>query len=208
MLRRHFLFLFIFLMMPVIGQADALVDHRRGLAAYERGDFAAALRLFGAAAQAGSADAQFHLGEMYLYQHGVEESQITAADWYLKAASNGHPRAQSMLGTLFQNGWGVDLDLERSALWYRRAAENGDPFGMAGLGELHVIGQGVPQDPVAALMWFDLAITHGGRFYVDFRDEIRQRMTVAQIDEAQRRADNWIAGRRDAKAMAAGNPVK
>lgn len=161
------------------------------LSAYERGDFETALRLYGAAAEKGDADAQFHLGEMYLYAHGVEKDPVRAVEWYTKAAALNHARAQGMLGTIHENGWGIERNPARALLWYGRAANNRDPWGMAGLGEMIQRGDGTDADPVAAMTWFLLAIRHGGRFYHDFRDNLAPELTPEQMAEARRRAKAW-----------------
>ena len=56
-------------------------------------------------------------------------------------------------------------------------------------------GEGVPQDYVLAHMWFDLCTSGSSgdeqKVFAKIRDEIAQKMTPQQIDEAQRMAAEW-----------------
>src|SRR5216684_6916578 len=71
-----------------------------GLIAYERGDYAAALRLWRPPADRGDAAAQYNLGVMYLNGQGVPQDYAAAATWYLKAADQGYAAAQGSLGVM------------------------------------------------------------------------------------------------------------
>jgi TPR repeat protein len=57
-----------------------------------------AVRWFGMAGEAGNADAQFHLGQMYVLGRGVTKDPRQAAEWYRRAADQGHEDAQKALG--------------------------------------------------------------------------------------------------------------
>ena len=79
-----------------------------------------------------------------------------------------------------------------TATWYRRAAAWGNAAAQYNLGVRYSRGEGVSQDDTEASMWFNLAVAGAssetrGRF-MEARDAIAQRMTPAQIAEAQRRA--------------------
>jgi TPR repeat protein len=53
------------------------------------------------------------------------------------------------------------------------------------------MGRGLPKNDVVAHMWFDLSASHGNPGAVRRRDFIAQRMTPAQIAEAQKLARKW-----------------
>ena len=55
-------------------------------AAYERGDYATAVRLLKQLADQGHASAQLYLGRMYEFGWGVPQDAAEAAKWYRKAA--------------------------------------------------------------------------------------------------------------------------
>ncbi len=52
-----------------------------GEAAYNRGDYATALRLLGPLAEQGNAGAQLHLGQMYAQGEGVAQDYKEATKW-------------------------------------------------------------------------------------------------------------------------------
>jgi hypothetical protein len=96
--------------------ADQLGD---GLAAYDSGDYAAALKLMGPLAEQGSARAQFRLGEMYMFGRGTTASTLKAMTWYLLSADNDFPRAQFALGFMYMNAIGVDKNDVQALRWFR-----------------------------------------------------------------------------------------
>jgi TPR repeat protein len=98
---------------PVV--AGPLEDSR---AAYERGDFATAERLFRPLAEHGNAIAQYNLGVMYYKGEGVPQSYPNAVFWYRHAAWQGDASAQLGLGVLCYNGQGT-VGSENSIHWIR-----------------------------------------------------------------------------------------
>ena len=98
---------------------------REGLAAYDRGDYTTAYRVFLSLAQQGRADAQFELGFMYDYGEGIVGDKAEAAKWYRHAAEQGHGLAQLRLGYLYEFGRGVPQDYAKAVKWQRGAAEQG-----------------------------------------------------------------------------------
>jgi len=56
---------------------------------------------------------------------------------------------------------------------------------------MYASGHGVPQDDVTAHLWFSLSAAQGDEDAATNRDLIEQRMTSAQIGEAQKLAREW-----------------
>ena len=54
-------------------------------------------------------------------------------------------------------------------------------------------GKGVPQDYVRAHMWWNLASARGLEYAKTNRDIVADKMTPADIAEAQRLAREWLA---------------
>ena len=73
-------------------------DFQKGLDAYERDDYATALKEWTPLAKQGDAYAQFNLGWMYERGLGVPQVYNTAVKWYTLAAEQGHVYAQFVLG--------------------------------------------------------------------------------------------------------------
>ena len=84
--------------------ADPLED---AIVAYNRGEYATALRLFQQLADKGSAIAQFNVGTMYANGQGVRQNYVEAVKWYGLAANQGSADAQHNLALLYANGQGV-----------------------------------------------------------------------------------------------------
>jgi hypothetical protein len=89
--------------------------------AYDRADYRSALRVWMPAAEAGDADAQVSVGEIFERGLGDEPNYEAAKIWYEKAAAQGNTRAQFNLGTLYEQGLGVPQDRVAALNWYRRA---------------------------------------------------------------------------------------
>ena len=110
---------------PIQAQ-DALPAFSEGLAAYESGDYATALRVFKARAALGDADAQTKLGGMYAAGSGVPKDYAEAVKWYRLTAEQGLAGAQYNLGVMYYNGEGVPQDYVRAHMWSNLAAAQGD----------------------------------------------------------------------------------
>ena len=102
---------------PAAGQ-----DFAQGRAAFERGDYSAALREWRPLAEQGSSAAQYELGRMYAYGIGVERDFKKARAWYEKAARQGDGRAAYEVGVFYELGRGVWQDERQAAWWFRQGA--------------------------------------------------------------------------------------
>jgi len=76
-------------------------DYDAGVNAYQRGDYATALRIIRQIAAQGDATAQTSLGTMYLKGEGVPQDYAEAAKWYRKAADQGNASAQANIGVMY-----------------------------------------------------------------------------------------------------------
>ncbi len=103
-------------------------------AAYGKGDYAEALKLFRLAADQGNASAQTALGIMYAMGQGVTQDYAEAAKWYRKAADQGDTSAQYNLGSIYRTGQGVPQDYAEAAKFFRLAANRGSANAQFALG--------------------------------------------------------------------------
>ena len=95
--------------------------------AYDRANYATALRVWQPSADQGDKEAQTNIGEIYERGVGGPPDYEKAAFWYKKAADQGYARAQINLGFLYEQGRGVSKDPAMALSLYRRAAGlNGD----------------------------------------------------------------------------------
>mgnify|MGYP003379299219 CR=1 FL=1 len=167
-----------------------------GVTAYERGDYAAVLRLWRPLADQGNASAQYNLGVMYSRGDGVPQDYAEALKWYRKAADQGEASAQYNLGFMYHNGQGVPQDYVEAHKWYRKAADQGHASAQLNLGVMYDSGQGVPQDYVASHQWLNLSAARATDketrdMAVSNRDIAAAKMTPAQVAEAQKLAREW-----------------
>jgi TPR repeat protein len=103
-------------------RAEPLED---GTAAYRRGDYAVALKLWRPLAELGNPEAQFNVGRLYAEGRGVPENAAEATRWYRLAAEQGQVRAQHALGLLYATGEDVPKDYVEAYAWWTVAAANG-----------------------------------------------------------------------------------
>ena len=73
-----------------------------GMAAYNRGDYVPAIRLFRPLAEAGNAKAQHVVGVMYQKGQGVARNSARAFMWFSLAAKRGDTRAKAELQQVSQ----------------------------------------------------------------------------------------------------------
>jgi uncharacterized protein len=136
-------------------------DYQAGYDAYDRGDYATALREWKPLAYRGNATAQFLLGMLYDRGEGVPQDYAEAAQWYHKAAVQGNATTQFLLGDMHNKGQGVPQSHAEAAKWYRRAAEQGNAMAQHNLGIMYANGQGVQQDYAEAVKWYRRAADQG-----------------------------------------------
>jgi hypothetical protein len=134
-----------------------------GLEAADRGDYATALKEWRPLAEQGDAGAQYNLGILHFRGWGVAEDYVEAVKWYRRAAEQGHAGAQLQLGTMYAKGDGVAQDYVLAHLW----------FNLAAAAAAHL-----PTDVIQEIA-------------AEQRYGIEQRMTPAQVAEAQRLAREW-----------------
>jgi TPR repeat protein len=154
----------------------------------------------GVRAEAGDAGAQCRLGWEYISSLGGSGRTLPggwtqAVYWWQKAAEQGDAAAQSALGMAYALGEGVPKDDARAAELLRASAVNGFFVAQEELGNAYANGDGVPQDYVEAYKWLTLAEwSHPWPVgYVNLAVSLAERMTPAQIAEAEKRANDWIA---------------
>ena len=85
----------------------AAEDFRKGLQAYERGDYGTAFRQWRPLAEQGDAIAQNNLGFMYAQGRGVRQDNVEAMKWLWKGAEQGNADAQQNLLHMYEKGDGV-----------------------------------------------------------------------------------------------------
>ncbi len=127
-------------------------------AAFEKRDYATALKELKPLADKGDARSQYAMGVMAENGFGMPKDLSQAANWYRKAAEQGNTDAQFNLGAMYEHGVGMPVNYAQAARWYRPAAESGDIDALSNLGVLYATGRGVPQDKVLALALYNVSV--------------------------------------------------
>jgi len=124
------------------------------------------------------------------YQRGDYET--TARDLQ-PLAEGGELRAQYDLALLYDKGLGVPQSDAKARYWYTRAAERGDPRAQYNLALMYMNGQGIASDYVRAYYWFSMAMVRGDLNAPSAREYLLEKMTPAQVKEAQQDVENQLA---------------
>ena len=152
---------FLALILSIATALVAAAQEDGGRAAYDRGDYEAAMAIWQPLAGSGDAEAQYGLGLMYSQGQGVTRDLGQAADWYRRAAEQGHGKAQTNLGRMYYKGQGVPQDDGEAVKWYRKAAMGGTAYAQANLGSMYADGRGVPRNAAVAVKWYRKAAEQG-----------------------------------------------
>jgi uncharacterized protein len=137
-------------------------QYEDGKAAFNREEFATALRILRPLADRRNPQAQALLGSMYALGEGVPKNYAAALTWYRAAAARGNADAQFGLGGMYYLGDGVAPDYVQAHKWFSLAASR-------------------PHGEGRFLRYF-------ARTY---RDRVAEQMTPEQIAEAKKLARGW-----------------
>ena len=97
-------------LLTLIGVSASAQVYQKGIAAYDRGDYATVFREWRTVANQGDSIAQLMLGLMYQDGTGATKDSGEAAKGYRKAAEQGNAWAQFNLGVMCNEGEGVPQD--------------------------------------------------------------------------------------------------
>lgn len=126
-----------------------------GMRAYDAGDHAKALKVWGPLAEGGHEKAQYSLAKLLENGGGpVQKDAAEAAKWYQRAADQGLAAAQNNLGLMYAQGRGVPRDVARAARLWLAAAEKDHTIAQFNLGLAYFRGEGVAKDQDQAAGWF------------------------------------------------------
>ncbi|CAG1773159.1 partial Secretory immunoglobulin A-binding protein EsiB, partial [uncultured bacterium] len=116
------------------------------------------------AAEAGLAEAQAVLGELYLIAEPPLADPVKAAAWLAKAVAQRYPAAYFALSELYERGTGVAKDLKKADELLLQAADFGEPKAQLKIAKYYLtgaFGHTFAQNYRAALDWFKRASAHG-----------------------------------------------
>lgn len=187
----------------VIATGAAAGPLEDGIAAYNRGDPKAALKLWQPLAEAGNPDAQVNIGVLHANGEGVPQSYSEAMIWYRKAADQGDVFALNNLGLMYMRGQGVTPSDSMAVQLYRQAAEENFAPAQFNLATMYAQGRGVEKDRAEAYKWVTLAIAAYAPGDDDKRDAaedmrayLEREMTAVERGAGEQRAHDWKPAQR------------
>lgn len=121
-------------------------NYKKGVDAYNSGNYKNAFSFWLKAANQGNASAQFNLGTLYENGEGISQDYSKAFEWYQKAANQGNVDALFNLGSMYYNGNGVAQNYKKALEWWQKAANHGDSDAQYWLGTMYENGEGVAQN--------------------------------------------------------------
>jgi cell division septation protein DedD len=128
-----------------------------GIAAWQRGDYPGAVRIWRPLAESGDADAAFNLGQAYRLGRGVPVNLAAAQTWFERGARKGHLDAQTTLGLLLFDSGNRQTGLQ----WLKAAADKGEPRALLVYGTALFNGDGVTEDRMLAYAYVSRAAAQG-----------------------------------------------
>jgi TPR repeat protein len=175
----------------------AASDLEAGKRAYDKGDYAMALRELLPLADRDNAQAMYLVGSMLFEGKGVKQNKRSGLALFHFAADAGFAEAELRLAAMYMAGDSVAKNIDNSIYYSRRAAEHGHPIGQfamgsfysAGVHETHDSVTELKQDRVVAYMWFSLCAAE--KLCDDARKELAKEMTPRQILDAQKATEQW-----------------
>lgn len=111
------------MLLPAVGCSSDTPD---GVTLFRTGQYAEALPLLLAEADAGQVAARTALATQYYLGLGTARDLPLAAKHFERAARAGDPLAQLNLGVLYLNGWGLAQDRVQASGWLQAAADAGN----------------------------------------------------------------------------------
>jgi uncharacterized protein len=169
----------------VVGAAVAATNADAQIA-YNKGDFATALRIYRELAERGDAVSQYALGRMYVRGEGVPKDPDQARYWFsiardqtaaLKAYNRGdhatamriyrplaeknQSLAEYIIGLMYANGQGVAENYGEALKWLKKAGEHGEAKAQFSVGVIYFKGLGVPQNHAEASKWYRRSADQG-----------------------------------------------
>ena len=103
----------------------ANASYESGKAAYDEFRYDEAFADLTVEAENGHMLAQYYLAVMYAMGHSVPRDDVSAYNWFMKAALQGHPISQGNIGTMKLNGRGTEPDITGSYFWFILAEDGG-----------------------------------------------------------------------------------
>lgn len=152
---------------PSVELPPPSVQFQQGVAAYDKGDFAEAFKIWLPLAQKGDLAAMRNVGLLLRKGEGTPRDPKRALWFYEEAGTKGFGLAQVNAAFMHLEGDGVPKNLEAAAFWFHAASLAGSPIAQYNLAVMYERGTGVEKDMPRALGWYALAARSGSKLAID-----------------------------------------
>jgi hypothetical protein len=191
--------------MLIWASLSAAADLKSAKHAYERKDYAVALKEFMPIAEQGNAEAQLYLGKMFMLGQGILKDPDQAVKWFKASAEQGNADAQFFLGSYYLL---PHLNVAEGVKWLRLSAEQGQQDAQLLLGKSYLQGdQDLPRNPVQADMWLRLAAKNNLDFYQNELHAAEGQMTSDEVSAGKALAAAWRPKAASAPVTRTGQPL-
>lgn len=177
-----------------------------GMAAYDKAQYATAVKELTPLAEQGDAKAQYQLGKMFSLAQGLPPDKKEAARWFHLAAQQGLAPAQGALGYLCLMGDGVSQNNDLALEWTGKAAAQGDATAQFNLSAMYGEPFGIKKNPAESLKWLRKAADQRhvgamntlGSLYGEGKAGVKQNPVIAYVlfDASAGKGDSTAATRR------------
>ncbi len=175
------------------GPLRATPDDILGAQAYDRHDYATALRILTPLADNGDPTAQYFVGVMALRGEGMARDTQRAVALLRQAASAGIADAQNYMARFYRRGENVPQGYDEAMKWYLLAAKQGYKNSQYWIALLYRDGKGVAADRQAAYMWAVIASSEGDQTAMQLKSQLEPALSPADAAAARDRAAQWLA---------------
>lgn len=139
---------------------------QQGVAAYDKGDFTTAFKIWLPLAQQSDLAAMRNVALLLRTGKGVARDPARALWFYEEAGSKGFALAQVNAAFMHLNGDGVPKNPEAAAFWFHAASLAGSPIAQYNLAVMYESGKGVDKDIGKAIGWYALAARGGSELAI------------------------------------------
>jgi localization factor PodJL len=170
-------------------------------------DMGEAARWYERSAGKGVALAQFRYATMLEKGIGVKKDLGQARRYYLAAAGRGNAKAMHNLAVLYAEGIDGKPDFGNAVQWFRKAAEHGIADSQYNLAVLLARGLGAQKDLAESYKWLALAAAQGDKEAARKRDEIAGKLDAKSLAAAQHDVKSFTAKPQPGEATAVNVPA-
>lgn len=151
------------------------------------------IELFKQAAQAGNNTAKFMLGYAYYKGFEVEQDYAQAIRYIKDSARANFDEAQYVLALMYYHGHGIAQNYGNTVYFLNQASTQGHQTATMLLADIYATGRVYPKNEKKAHTFYNIAAINGTPNAAQKRDEIRTKLKIEELLDAQAMAESFKA---------------